>query len=225
MLTFLQDEESEVTGGGAGGDSSMQNLPAAAGSGGTDSDQQLQEQEYLTVASKGQQVRKTTYMLAVFFGIGLLCIWFMIKKSTPQKATAAIASTEESQIEMAIAKLGGAKSEMSSGMEELVRRFHQFGDVQQVQVGELIKNPFKADGYASSSDDSISDAEKFGVVETMRLLSIVQSGQDRAGRCCMIGDKILYEGDLIRGFKVQQIGDSFVKLQSEGSEMILKLSP
>jgi len=40
----------------------------------------------------------------------------------------------------------------------------------------------------------------------------------------MIDDKILYEGDSIKSFKVSQIGDSFVKLESEGTEILLKLS-
>jgi hypothetical protein len=53
----------------------------------------------------------------------------------------------------------------------------------------------------------------------------------------MIGDKILYEGEHIKDFKVRQIGDSFVKLewdpdrnngssdnQSEEVEIILNLS-
>ena len=45
----------------------------------------------------------------------------------------------------------------------------------------------------------------------MKLLSIMQSESDQ-GACCMITDKILYEGDYIRDFKVRQIGDGFVKL-------------
>ena len=40
----------------------------------------------------------------------------------------------------------------------------------------------------------------------------------------MINDKILYEGDTIEGFKVVQIGDDFVKLESEGVETVKKLS-
>ena len=55
-------------------------------------------------------------------------------------------------------------------------------------------------------------------------------------KCCMIDDKILYEGDSIKGFKVRQIGDNFVKLEQETpndpnggkgnsqTEIILKLS-
>jgi hypothetical protein len=52
----------------------------------------------------------------------------------------------------------------------------------------------------------------------------------------MIDDRILYEGDSIKGFKVQTIGDNFVKLEqispneanstkpNTGAEIILKLS-
>jgi hypothetical protein len=40
----------------------------------------------------------------------------------------------------------------------------------------------------------------------------------------MIDDKVLYEGDIIKGFKVRQISDDFVKLELEGLEIELKLS-
>jgi len=40
----------------------------------------------------------------------------------------------------------------------------------------------------------------------------------------MIDDRILHEGDSIRGFKVCQIGDGFVKLKSGDVEIVLKLS-
>jgi hypothetical protein len=48
--------------------------------------------------------------------------------------------------------------------------------------------------------------------------------QSNQGNCCMIDDRILYEGDSIEGFKVLQIGDSFVKLESDGVQITLKLS-
>jgi hypothetical protein len=55
----------------------------------------------------------------------------------------------------------------------------------------------------------------------MQLLSIVATD---TGKCCVIDDKRLYEGDSIRGFNVRQIGDSTVLLESDGVEIILKLS-
>ncbi|MHC4423943.1 MAG: hypothetical protein ACYSWR_04670 [Planctomycetota bacterium] len=57
--------------------------------------------------------------------------------------------------------------------------------------------------------------------KNMKLLSIMQSDE---GNCCMIDDSILYEGDSIKGFRLKQISDSFVKLDSKGVEIILKLS-
>ena len=50
------------------------------------------------------------------------------------------------------------------------------------------------------------------------------------GKMRSLDDKILHEGDSIRGFKVRQIGDSFVRLESghvagePGHEIILRLS-
>ena len=194
-----------------------------------------QEQEYITVSAQGRNVRKTTYMLAVLFVIGLLCLWLMIKKSTPQTAEAKTANPAETQIEMAIARLTGVKSELFSGLDRILKKFYEFSDVQQVQVNELVKNPFKHEIFLGNLKKN-SDNEKKGLdideemmrqqqliqqTKHLQLLSIMQSGRSN---CCMIDDKILYEGDSIKSFKVSQIGDSFVKLESEGTEILLKLS-
>ena len=48
--------------------------------------------------------------------------------------------------------------------------------------------------------------------------------QTNQGYRCMIDDEILGEGDSINGFKVSQIGDNFVKLESDGVQIELKLS-
>ena len=55
----------------------------------------------------------------------------------------------------------------------------------------------------------------------MKLFSIMQS---EVGVCCMIDNKILYEGDLINDFTVKKISDSLVALDLEGVEIVLKLS-
>ena len=204
-------------------------------------------EEYGTVAAQNKNARRSTMLLAVLFGMGLLCLWFMIKKSIPQTVTGAIISTEEAQIEMAIARLTGVRSEMFNRMDEIVKKFYEFSDVQQVKVDELVKNPFKHElflvGVEETSDtkegDFDIDAEMMRQqTKSMQLTSLMQSEQ---GNCCMIDDKILYEGDLIKGFKVSQIGDGFVKLEWDpkrneprlsegwdegrlGTQIILKLS-
>ena len=191
--------------------------------------EQEQEQEYLTVADKDESVRRSTMILAVLFAIGLLCLWFMIKKSTPQKVAAVVTSTEEAQIEAAITRLGGVKSEMFDRMDEIVKKFYDLSDVYQVQVNELVKNPFKRDLYSGSATDfadteeSKLDSEQHlrELARSMQLFSIMRSER---GNCCMIDDKILYEGDMIKGFSVDQIGDSFVKLKTEDTKIELKLS-
>jgi hypothetical protein len=193
-----------------------------------------QEQEYIAVSAQSKNVRKTTYLLAVLFGIGLLCLWFMIKKSTPQ-TTGAAESTAETQIEAAITRLTGVKSEMFSGLDKIVKKFYEFSDVQQVQVNELVKNPFKheiflgnlkknsdnEEGNLDIDEEMMRQQQLIQQTKHLQLLSIMQSDKSN---CCMIDDEILYEGDSIRGFKVSQIGDSFVKLESEGTEILLKLS-
>ena len=225
MLSFLRDQ-------------SLEDLPAekkmktTAEKARGDGTEKSQESEYLTVASHGKQVRKSTTLLAVLFIIGLLCLWFMIKKSTPQAASAAAGKTEDTLIETAIARLTGVKSAMFGKMDEIVGKFYEFSDVPQVKVNELAKNPFELETFSTKlkekpgAEGNEIDANKLWQQmrrrsQGMQLWSIVQSDQ---GNRCMIDDKILFEGDSIKGFKVRQIGDIFVKLESNGVEIVLKLS-
>ena len=175
---------------------------------------QTDTQEYLTVAAKGKNARKSTMLLIGLFIVGLLCLWFMIKKSSPKTASATTPGTEEAQIEMAITRLTGVSSEMFNRMDEIVNKFYEFSDVLQVKLDELVKNPFKHDAFSGdlkkASDIENKDSEMLR--QQLQLLSIMQSGQ---GYCCMIDDKILYEGDSIRGLKVRQISNNFVKLERE----------
>ncbi len=175
------------------------------------------QEQYLTVAGHGGRTRKSTILLAVLFIAGLLCLWFMIKKSTPSAVVAQTVDTEEIHVETALARLTGFKSELFSRMDEIVKKFYEFSDVLQVKVNELSKNPFSLEMEMNSAevvnDPALvwrQDIER--KAQALQLLSIVQSDK---GTCCMIGDKILREEDSIQGFKVRQIGEDFVKLQWE----------
>lgn len=214
MLSFLQEQGSE-------------DLPAQKTSGANES----QDQKYLTVAEHGKRTRRSTAVLAVLFIIGLCCLWFMIKKSTPEGASAATGDTEETKIEEAISRLTGVKSEVSGRMGQIVEKFYEFSDVLQVQVAELVKNPFKLELFLAGAQDEGEvhtvpeiDVEALWIqqirqkAESLELSSIMQTGR---GNCCMVGSSILYEGDSVEGFKVRQIGESSVTLEWEpkGDEM------
>jgi len=224
MLSFLRDPN-------------IGELPAdeAARNSRENNEAKNQEQEYFTVASHGKAARKSTTILAVLFIIGLICLWFMIKKSAPEAASATEAVPEETQIETAIARLTGIKSEMFTSMDEIVSKFYEFSDVLQVKVEELTKNPFQFEIFLSSLKIKPSVMEKPIEIDPetiwqqqvrqkakeMHLDSIMQSDM---GKCCMINNKILYIGNIIDDFKVLQIDDDRVKLESGGVEVILTLS-
>ena len=221
MLSFLRDQgfgdsgEQETTksSGGEAGDRRDLKSPDSSSE---------KEQQYLTVAAQGKDVRKMTMLLAVLFVIGLLCLLFMIKKSVPQSATAASNSVEETQIQKAIERITGVGSDLFKRMDQIVNKFYEFSDVQQVRVNELVKNPFERQIFLANADknpDSFKKPER--IRPDLQLLAILQTDE---GYCCMINDKNLYEGDTIEGFKVTQIGDDFVKLELEGVETVLKLS-
>lgn len=229
MLSFLRNQSFEDSTDSrnpqvSDGDANRQgNVPA-------DKDQQ---QQYLTVAAQGKKVRKMTMMLVVLFGIGLLGLLFMIKKSTPKTAVASSEVEEESQIEKTIARLTGLGSEMFKRMDQIVSKFYEFSDVKQVKVDELAKNPFEQQKFLADvgeTSDSEDDRMKAELIRRQRLrqgtrdMQLLTICQTERGNCCMIDDKILYEGDMIKGYKVSQISDDFVKLELGDVETVLKLS-
>jgi len=228
MLSFLRDE-------------GLENLPvqksaAPAAKTPDNANEKPQEQEYLTVAVREKQVRKSTITLAVVFVIGILCLLFMIKKSTPESASAETGKNEQTQIEKAIARLTGVKSEIFGRMGEIVNKFYEFSKVPQVRVNELAKNPFELETFSADLDPQLDTQDENLEIDpqmvwqqqirqkakNMRLLSIMQS---ELGDCCVIDGIKLCEGDSIKGFKVCKIdiNDSLVKLESNGVEIILKL--
>lgn len=192
------------------------------------SDGEQQQSELLTVASKSSQVRKTTMMFTVLFVLGLLALLFMIRKTTPQIALALSIETDHSRIDTAIAQLGGIGLEMSEGMRKLVNKFNQSDKVRQVEITQLMKNPFKTERFFGDLSDlrqlgefaNSNGAQLRQQAMNMQLLSIMRSG----GKwCCMIDEQILYVGDLVGGFKVTKIDDSSVVLVMDETEIVLKL--
>ncbi len=183
-----------------------------------------QDQGYITVVAQDKKVRQSTIILAVLFGVGLLCLFFMIKKSGPSAASALPPGAEELQMEKAIANITGVRSEMRSGLEKIVEKFYDFSDVQQKQVEKLAKNPFKYEKFWNGSDkngENNTDKNLNLQAGELELITIMQSN----GRnCCMISDKLLYEGDSIRGFTVERINDKSVQLKSDEMKIELKLS-
>jgi len=217
MLSFLRDQGSESLGG---------RKTDAAAKGDTDMLKNNQGLEYLTVAGQGRSARKSTILVIVLFVVGLLCLLYMIRKVQPQAASAAPVDTEETQIEVAISRLTGVSSEMLSRMDQIVKKFYEFSSVLQVRVNELVKNPFEVEMFLNSlearanderqnleiDDELLRQQQLRQQVKSLQLLCIMQS--DR-GNCCMIDDRILHEGDSIRGFRIREIGNDFAKLRWE----------
>jgi hypothetical protein len=215
MLSFLREQ------GGTQASSGKSNRAADTTSG--HGAEPPREEKYLTVASHGGRTRRSTILLAVLFIAGLLCLWFMIKKSTPSAAVATTVDTEKAQIEEAMTRLIGVKSEMFSKMDEIVKKFYEFSDVLQIKVGELAKNPFTLDlfGAGAKKEPEVKPGPRMDAAllwrqgverqaKDMQLLSIMQSDQ---GTCCMIGDQILRKGDSIQNFAIRQIGEDYVTLE------------
>ena len=213
MLSFLKDSNSEE-------------LPAEN----QGKNPQKNEQEYLTVATRAKELRKSNTILCVLFIIGL---GIMIKKSAPQQVSAEVVDTERLEIEQAIMKLIDVKSEMFNRMDEIVDKFYEFSNVMQIDVSELVKNPFQLETFlqnfkAENENSDISEIDSEAIwreqiqskSKGMKLTSIMRSDK---GYCCMIDNKILYEGDLIKDFTVKTISSDAVTLELQGVEINLQM--
>jgi len=192
------------------------------------------DSSFVTTTSREKSIKNGTIIFAVVFCASLVCLWFMIKKTTPQAAVAKTASDDSMQIENAIAKVTGTKAEFFKGIDNVLSKFHEFSSVLQIKVDELQKNPFEHQKYsaASLSDEQNAaesaiereQAEKFALEKDaggMQLLSIMSSSN---GYCCMINDKMLKKGDTIDGWQVVSISAKSVELSAQGMQKVLKIS-
>jgi hypothetical protein len=212
MLSFLNENENHKS------------QPEAA----QETDDQVQnseqtpeeEQDYLMPANTGKSVKQSTVLLTILIVAGAAVVWGMIKKTGPQEASAA-ANTEDMQVETAIAKLTGIRTEMYGKLDQIAEKFNHFSNVNQVSVDQLSKNPFvHANGYSGGTSMK-QTSNKNDKNAQWRLWSIMDSQQ---GLCCMINDKILYVGDSINGMIVSQIGKNAVELTSDQQSVILRIS-
>jgi len=226
MLAFMKDQ-------GLGDMTTQKNSSATVG----DDVGKPQDQQYLTVATRQNHVRKSTYLLMSIFAVGLISLIFMIKQSSPQKALADV-EPAEAKVEVAISKLTGIKAAMFERMDQIVQKFYEFADFQQVKVNELVKDPFATDMFlltSAGTGNEKTDLEDAAAIlqrqvklraKEMKLRSIIKSD---TRSCCMINDKIVYEGDLIKGFRVEKITQRTVMLVWEQSghdniQIIMKLA-
>lgn len=210
MLSFLRDsgyddlpaEKNAATGKGSGG--------GAQGGG---------DQDFVAVSTNPGRVRRSTTLLVILLVAGLACIWFMVKKTSPQSAGAAT-DANTADIERAIVHITGAKSEIFGKMDDLVVKFNEFSEVPQVEVNELVKNPFELEmmlagsnvgdvGPLSVDHQAIRRQKAQKQAGELNLLTIMQS---EGKSSCMINSSFLSEGDSIGDFTVAGIESNFVKL-------------
>jgi preprotein translocase subunit SecG len=220
MLSFLKDDRNKSAGG--------QTTETPAQTQPTETDGQVShEDDYLVPAEHGKSLKQSTFVLIVLFVVGALCVWFMIKKTTP-KNTSAAPNPEEAKIEAAISQLTGIQTEMTTKVDDIVGRFSQISTVDQVDVAELKKNPFRRDiTLGSTTEPTPAEQENVRREEIQRaasklqLFSIMSSPQ---GNCCMINDRILSVGQTIENFTVKQITSRVVELERNGITIQLKMS-
>ena len=201
-------------------------LPASADM--PDGDQAASSTEdYLTVSGHSQKVRRGTMVLVVLFAIGAVGVWLMVKKITPAEANAE-PSQNQAQLETALAQLDSMQAEIDSQMNSVAGRFYQFNNVDQVGVEELKKNPFirgemgGGSGSSGTGDQRLEQIQQEAqiIAMSLELWSITATPK---GICCMIDDKVLYQGDTYRNMTVKSITEKIVTLEYKGTDVELKM--
>lgn len=211
MLPFMKESETLGT----------IKTPGAGSGDSTDAPVDNQPCDYLTVSGRGQHVRNTTIFVVVMFVLGVVSLGLMVKKTRPQAALASESDSEEAQIEAAISRLTGVRSEMMNRMDEILSKFSEFSSVKQIDVEELRKNPFQMETLVDDAEETpveglhadasvILKQKMLKAAESLELLSIMNSNQ---GLRCVIGDQIVAKGDKVKGFEVLEVKERQVLLQ------------
>lgn len=211
MLSYLKDPNQIPA---TAGENSSETKPAALSGPG----------DYLTVAGHGKKLRQSTILLGVLFVVGAAVVFFMIKKTSPAAASAA-PDEDQLKLEAALVQIENMKKEMDTQMNTVVGRFYQFSNVNQIGVDELKKNPFQRELEVGPISQE-SDMAALSAQQQQRLLVEAQSQGSQLelwsitstpkGMCCMIGDKVLYEGDSLGEMKVKSIQTKRVVLDYKG---------
>jgi preprotein translocase subunit SecG len=191
------------------------------------------QQDFLTVSTRDQAVKRGTIILAILFAIGIGALVVMIRKSAPAPA-AADDQSQKNTLAVAVAQITGLRKELAGDMHSAM--LYELSNVEkkQVKVNELKKNPFMLDKTgierASEAVPFTSDASQAArplpaeppqmQVPGMRLLGIMLSPN---GNSCMINDRIVYKGDKIGGYEVLAINDDNVLLGSQGTTITLRI--
>lgn len=183
--------------------------------------------DYMTVSGQNQKVRRSTMVLVALFVVGGLGLLFMVKKTPPASANAE-PSQDEVQLETALAQLNTMQAEMNSQMDSVAGRFYQFNNVDQVGVEELKKNPFNMRDSDHASNASGAGPQQHERIQQeaqvismgLELWSITATPK---GMCCMIDDKVLYQGDTYKNMTVSSITEKTVTLEYKGIPVELKM--
>lgn len=190
------------------------------------------EDDYLVPVTSSKNVKRSTILLTILFVAGAVCLLFMIKKAGPRQIDAAI--SEQDNIENAIAQLIGIRAELDSNTDQIVDKFYQLSNVNQVTVEQLKKNPFQNQLYGNIEDTNEDYMATAGrqmelkrqieeKAKKLHLWTIIEP-KTGSGWSCMIDDEILHEGDLIEGFCVTKIDEFSVQLVSNGIPVVLRIA-
>lgn len=186
----------------------------------------LQVHDYLKPASHAKNAKQGTIILVILFLIGAAGVWWMIKKSGLSVAQGA-SEEEASQIDQALAQLTSFQTLMSDQMDSVSGRFFQASELGQITVADLKKNPFRQEWILEQAAEDLSINQSLMRKEEMqrraaqlKLWSITEREENS---CCMIQDKVLYVGDAIHGFTVQEIFPDRVVLVYDDLTVELKI--
>ncbi len=186
-----------------------------------------QDQDYLESSVSERPAKKTTAILAGVVIVGAAALFLMIKQVTP--ASLETANKDQMAIDIALSQLSSGES-ITKQIDSVVKKFYDFSNVPQVEAKWLHRNPFVLSSKLISSDSaSAVENEKSNVAKKKSHVDIADSinvyGVMKIdGRfCCMIDDKLFYEGDKYKNFTISKISNQSVVVTKDGKNISIKI--
>ena len=186
-----------------------------------------QDEDYLESSVSEKPAKKTTVILAGVVIVGAIALFLMIKQVAP--ASLETANKDQMAIDIALSQLSSGES-LTKQIDSVVKKFYDFSNVPQIGAKWLHKNPFVLSSKLISSENGTgSKNEKSNVAARKNHVDIadtlnVYGVMNISGKfCCMIDDKLLYEGDRYKDFTISKISNQSVVITKDGKNISIKI--
>ena len=188
----------------------------------------------MSFSQKPKQLNRSTLIILLSCGIGVLGIYLFSLRHKPKLASEHEKAVE-AQVDQALARFMDVEqqqktNELFEDTKEMVQIFYEYPAKQQVAVNELQRNPFSLMLARQEQTDDLNQSymneqrlrrELGKKLDQMKLQSVLRS---TSGNKCLVDGEIYQVGSIIADtFKVKKIADESVTLVAHDLEFVLTM--